>query len=98
MGSLGSGFQRSSNYGSFRRRPTKEDKVIYAFEFEECVLRAYLSEPMVCKEHGQLQIGDIAPDAVSGGLGQRLKGFFQELTKRKLDGSKCYQFTADSRA
>ena len=65
VGSAGSGFQRSGNYGSFRRRPTGEDRVIYGFEFEELVQRSYFSKPIVCKEHGELPIRELAPDAVS---------------------------------
>ena len=39
--------------------------VIYSFEFEECVLAAYNSEPVECTVHGQLELKELAPDAVS---------------------------------
>ena len=59
-------FQRGSGkYGSLRKRPTKDDMVIYSFEFEECVLAAYNSEPVECTVHGQLDLKELAPDAVS---------------------------------
>ena len=58
-------FKRGSGkYGSFRKRPTKDDVVIYSFEFEECVLAAYNSEPVECTVHGQLELRELAPDAV----------------------------------
>ena len=58
-------FKRGSGkYGSFRKRPTKDDVVIYSFEFEECVLAAYNSEPVECTVHGQLELKELAPDAV----------------------------------
>jgi len=38
--------------------------VIYSFEFEECVLTAYNSEPVECTVHGQLELKELAPDAV----------------------------------
>ena len=38
--------------------------VIYSFEFEECVLAAYNSEPVECTVHGQLELKELAPDAV----------------------------------
>lgn len=59
-------FKRGScKYGSFRKRPTKDDMVIYSFEFEECVLAAYNTEPVECTVHGQLDLKELAPDAVS---------------------------------
>lgn len=58
-------FKRGSGkYGSFRKRPTKDDVVIYSFEFEECVLAAYNSEPVECTLHGRLELRELAPDAV----------------------------------
>ena len=39
--------------------------VIYSFEFEESVLAAYNSEPVECTVHGQLELKELAPDAVS---------------------------------
>lgn len=38
--------------------------MIYSFEFEECVLAAYNSEPVECTLHGQLELKELAPDAV----------------------------------
>lgn len=59
-------FQRGSGkYGSFRKRPTEDDTIIYSFEFEECVLAAYNTEPVECTLHGQLDLKELAPDAVS---------------------------------
>lgn len=58
-------FKRGSGkYGSLRKRPTKDDVVIYSFEFEECVLAAYNSAPVECTVHGQLELRELAPDAV----------------------------------
>ena len=62
--STGSFKRGSGKYGSFRKRPTKDDVVIYSFEFEECVLAAYNSEPVECTLHGQLELKELAPDAV----------------------------------
>ena len=59
-------FQRGSGkYGSLRKRPSSDDLVIYSFEFEECVLAAYNTEPLECAVHGQLELKEIAPDVVS---------------------------------
>lgn len=38
--------------------------MIYSFEFEECVLAAYNSEPVECTLHGRLELKELAPDAV----------------------------------
>ena len=65
MDSTGS-FQRGSDkYGSFRQHHDKDDLVIYSFEFEECVLAVYNSEPIECNVHGQLDLKELAPDIVS---------------------------------
>ena len=61
-----SSFRRGGKYGSFRsRKPTEDDVVLYAYEFEECVLHSYTSELLECPQHGQLSLHDIAPDVVS---------------------------------
>lgn len=39
--------------------------VIYSFEFEECVLAAYNTDPVECNMHGPLELRELAPDAVS---------------------------------
>ena len=39
--------------------------MIYSFEFEECVLAAYNTEPVECAVHGPLELRELAPDAVS---------------------------------
>ena len=65
MDSTGS-FQRGSDkYESFRQHHEKDDLVIYSFEFEECVLAVYNSEPIECSVHGQLDLKELAPDIVS---------------------------------
>ena len=58
--------RESRQYGSATRpRPTQGETVVYSFEFEDCVLAAYRSQPVECTVHGRLELRELAPDAVS---------------------------------
>ncbi|KAK3754845.1 hypothetical protein QZH41_011322 [Actinostola sp. cb2023] len=81
-----SSFNRSGRYGSFRRRPTENDKLIYAFEFEECVLCAYNGEPIKCAEHGQLNLKEIAPDVMFEDIAPHLSIHSGNLVRGKFLG------------
>ena len=58
--------------------------MIYSFEFEECVLAAYNSEPVECTVHGQLDLKELAPDAVSV---LKLLELFPKIISLSID---CY--------
>lgn len=80
-------FQRGSGkYGSFRKRPTENDAIIYSFEFEECVLAAYNTEPVECTVHGQLDIKELAPDAMFEDIAPNMSIQASDLTRGKFLG------------
>jgi len=80
-------FNRGScKYGSFRKRPTKDDVVIYSFEFEECVLAAYNSEPVECTVHGQLELKELAPDAMFEDIAPNMNVQASDITRGKFLG------------
>lgn len=80
-------FQRGSGkYGSFRKRPTEDDTIIYSFEFEECVLAAYNTEPVECTLHGQLDLKELAPDAMFEDIAPNMNVQASDITKGKFLG------------
>jgi len=86
MDSTGS-FQRGSDkYGSFRQHHDKDDLVIYSFEFEECVLAVYNSEPIECNVHGQLDLKELAPDIMFEDIAPDMNIQASDLTRGRFLG------------
>ncbi|XP_068698664.1 leucine-rich repeat serine/threonine-protein kinase 1-like [Montipora capricornis] len=80
-------FQRGSGkYGSLRKRPSSDDLVIYSFEFEECVLAAYNTEPLECAVHGQLELKEIAPDVMFEDIAPNMNIQGSDITRGKFLG------------
>ncbi|XP_048577768.1 leucine-rich repeat serine/threonine-protein kinase 1 isoform X2 [Nematostella vectensis] len=81
-----SSFRRGGRYGSLRRRPTEHDKVIYAFEFDECVMCAYNTESMACKEHGEMDLREITPDVMFEDIAPHLAIHSGNITRGRFLG------------
>ena len=66
-------FQKSLHFNISEAKQDEVDSRVYAFLVEECILAAFEGKNPNCPVHGDLHLGQIAPDTVFLDLEDRLR-------------------------
>jgi hypothetical protein len=72
------------------------DEHVYAFMVEECILLAFEGQNAKCPVHGDLQLGQIAPDTVFLDLEDRLRISNESIKRGGLIGRGAFGFVYEA--
>lgn len=89
-GSVGSSYAANNKPGA-----VADDKV-YSFVVEECILLAFEGKSPRCPLHGDLALGQVAPDTVFLDLDESLRVPNESITRGRLIGRGAFGFVYES--
>ena len=96
-----SGVGQESPHGSSSKlaqaiKEEQEQNKVYAFLVEQCILNAFENKNPSCPNHGDLYLGQIAPDTVFLDLDERLRISNESIKQGDLIGRGAFGFVYES--